>query len=414
MPARRIAMISFHSCPSGRLGARHVGGMNVYVRELARRLGARGHKTDIYTRAHDIRDLPVVNLFQNVRLIHIPAGLAEDMDKAAQLAHMAEFIQNMEDFIQTDGVRYDLIHSHYWLSALAGQYFGGVWGAPQIVTFHTLGALKNRLAIGEREPEVRLRFEQEITQSCRRLVVATEGEREWLIHTGKAEPEKISVVPCGIDLGLFRPIPRLVARRALGIASGEKVILSVGRIEPLKGLERLIKAYSMLQQSQLRLTVIGGDTYSHGEAARLKLLAGELGAGARVEFLGPTQQGCLPLYYSAAELTVVASYYESFCLVILESLACGTPVVSTGVGVAPAVINGTNGALVYEDSPEALAQAMDMVLSGQRDSETIGQIRSAAAPYSWESVADDMAAVYEATMTPEPCVPVAFDVTQRR
>ncbi|MCL2149907.1 MAG: glycosyltransferase [Dehalococcoidia bacterium] len=404
MPKRRIAMLSLHSCPLGRLGGRDVGGMNVYVRELARALGVLGYAVDVYTRAHDPSDPLAASPFENVRLIHICAGQAEDMGKIAQFSHLTEFIRNMTDFVKTDGVYYDLIHSHYWLSSLAGQHFGNAWRVPQIVMFHTLGAVKNSLPVGEQEPTIRLAAERDIARMCRGIVVATEAEKKWLIRAYGVGAERVSIVPGGIDPELFRPVAKPAARRALGLKAGERFVLSVGRIEPLKGLERLVEAFSLLHQPNLKLIVVGGDAYSQAEVARLKSRAMELGVGARIEFPGTVLQECLPLYYSAAEVTVVASYYESFCLVIPESLSCGTPVVSTKVGVAPELVKGENGR-VAEGTPQALAQAIEEVLDERCIPEARRTRRAAAAAYSWAAVTMRIAAIYEATLRSEPTVP---------
>ena len=397
MSERCMAIISYHSCPLGRLGGRDTGGMNVYVREVARELGAQGYAVDIYTRAHDLQEPPVMSLFEKTRLIHIRAGWVGDMGKAEQFRHLAEFVRNVTDFVSTDGVSYDLIHSHYWLSGLAGQRLSETWGVPQIMMFHTLGVVKNDLPVGERESEVRLKAERDLARACRHIVVATEDE--WgQIGTWGVGAEKVSVVPCGVDLELFRPTDKLAARRELGLAGEEEIILSVGRIEPLKGLERLVEAFSILHRPGLKLLIVGGDTHSHNETARLKALAVGLGVGDRLEFYGAMAQERLSLYYNAADVTVVASYYESFCLIILESLACGTPVVSTGVGVAPAVIDDTCG-MVAEGTPQSLAQAIARVLDRGQVYEA-EHLRRTAAPYSWTAVAERLAKVYQAVLVP--------------
>ena len=390
----RIAMICFHSCPQGQLGARDVGGMNVYVRELARGLGALGYEVDIFTRAHNPPDLPVVNLFQNVRLIHLRAGPVEDMDKMAQFSFLAEFRQGIADFALTEGVRYCLIHSHYWLSGLAGLPLSDAWGVPLVTAFHTLGAAKNSLPVGKREPDVRLAAEREVARACRHLIATTKDEEGQLMRLFGVEAGKISVVPCGIDIGLFRPVAQAAARQTLGLAAGVKIALFVGRIEPLKGLGRLVRALSLLPHD-LRLLIIGGDACGRAEVEGLISHAEGLGVAERIEFLGAVSQERLPLYYSAADATVVASYYESFCLVILESLACGTPVVSTKVGIAPAVLGGINGCVADEGTPQALAHSLAQVLDLGRDSEVVRHRQGTVAAYNWTEVAERVAAAYE-------------------
>jgi len=379
-------MFSIHSCPLGQLGTRDTGGMNVYVRALSRELGKLGHRVDIYTRAHDPRDAQVDHPSENVRVIHIQAGPVEDMGKMAQYSHLPNFILNMEVFSQLDGARYDLVHSHYWLSGSVGLRFARQWGVPHAVMFHTLGAIKNRLPVGEAESTIRLATEKELVDGSPRIITATALEKEELVRLYGAQPEKISVVPCGVDTALFKPQDRIETRHALGLGDG-KIILFIGRIEALKGIDNLVQAMSLLKpQTHARLLVIGGDEHSQAEVSRLKEMTRQLGISDAIEFLGTVAQSRLPLYYNAADVSVVASYYESFCLVILESLACGTPVVSTRVGVSPAVIrDGQNGYLVNDNSPGNLADGLAAALRSEKKNQEY--IRQSALEYDWTTIA---------------------------
>jgi D-inositol-3-phosphate glycosyltransferase len=392
-----IAMFSIHSCPLGQLGTRDTGGMNVYVRELSRELGKLGHRVDIYTRAHDPHDAQVDHPCENVRVIHIQAGPVEDMGKMAQYSHLPNFILNMEAFSQSDGASYDLVHSHYWLSGSVGLRFARQWGLPHAVMFHTLGAIKDRLPVGEAESVIRLAAEKELVDGSQRIVCATAPEKIELIRLYGAQPEKISVVPCGVDTDLFNLQDRVEARRALGLGDGN-IILFIGRIEALKGIDNLVQAMDLLKpQADARLLIIGGDEHSQSEVARLKEITRELGIADAVEFLGTVAQSRLPLYYNAADVSVVASYYESFCLVILESLACGTPVVSTRVGVAPAVIrNGENGNLVLDNSPQNLADGLAAVLCSAEMNKK--GVRQSALEYDWSAIARKIEIEYQALL----------------
>jgi D-inositol-3-phosphate glycosyltransferase len=376
-----IAMFSIHSCPLGQLGTRDTGGMNVYVRELSRQLGALGHHVDIYTRAHDPRDAQVDSPFPNVRVIHIQAGPVE----------------NMEAFAQGDGTRYDLVHSHYWLSGLVGLRFARQWGVPHSIMFHTLGAIKNRLPVGDVEPEIRPQAERDLIAGSQQIICATESEKKDIVSLYSADSGKIRVVPCGVDTTLFGPMSRNFARQQLGLGDG-KIVLFVGRIEALKGIDNLVQAIGILKESQdVSLLVIGGDEHAQAEVARLQAMAGELNIADRVKFLGTVAQKQLPVYYNAADVSVVASYAESFCLVILESLACGTPVVSTPVGVAPSVISsGENGWLVADNSPRNLADGLIKVLtSTDMDAQ---KIRRSVLSYEWPAIAHYIEAEYLALL----------------
>lgn len=395
----KIAMLSIHSCPLGQLGGRDTGGMNVYVRELARALGERGHRVDIYTRAHDVRDDQIYYPSRNVRLIHIRAGGVRDIQKLVQYSHLPDFAQNLEDFRRKSKIEYDLVHSHYWLSGQVGRWLSDLWHVPDIIMFHTLGAVKNRLGIGKYETRLRLETEKGLAGSCHRIIASTEKEKCDLITHYQASPGTIGVIPCGVNLELFKPTKKEAARQVLGL-DGDKVILFVGRIEPLKGIDRLLVAISYLKKwPRLRLVIIGGDGSSRPELARLKALAQELNIENKVSFPGSVPQKRLPLFYSAADACVVPSYYESFGMVILESLACGTPVVATSVGAATSLIRqGESGYLVADNMPYNLAQKIDRLLSGKNGAEHASSIRESVASYDWACIAQAVAREYTSVL----------------
>ena len=242
MPASqlRIAIISAHSCPVGTLGAKDTGGMSVYIVELARELGKQGHLVDAYTRVHDPNDPQIVDIGQNARLIHLRAGEVEQIHKLAVYSYLPDFACNLEDFRKNNGLQYDLVFSHYWLSAWVGEYLQLWWYVPHIAMFHTLGAVKNAIGIGEDEPELRIETERDLARSCHHIIAPTEKEKEELILHYGSSPERISVVPCGVNLELFQPVDKEVAKQELGFG-GERIVLFVGRIEPLKGIEQLIR-----------------------------------------------------------------------------------------------------------------------------------------------------------------------------
>ncbi|MEE8194341.1 MAG: glycosyltransferase [Dehalococcoidales bacterium] len=395
----KIAMLSIHSCPLGQLGGRDTGGMNVYVRELARALGEQGHRVDIYTRAHDVRDDQIYYPSHNVRLIHIRAGGVKGMHKLGQYSHLPDFAQNLEAFREKGRLEYDLVHSHYWLSGQVGRWLSELWHVPDIIMFHTLGAVKNRLGIGKHETRLRLETERGLAGSCRRIIAATLKEKCDLMAHYQASPEAIGIIPCGVNLKLFKPTPKEAARRVLGM-NGDKVILFVGRIEPLKGIDRLLMAMSYLKKwPRLRLVIIGGDGSSRLELAKLKALVQELNIESSVSFLGSVPQERLPLFYSAADACVIPSHYESFCLVILESLACGTPVVATSVGAASSLIRrGESGYLVADNTPPNLAQKIERLLCAKNGSGHAASIRKSVAGFDWPVIAQAVAREYAAVL----------------
>jgi len=398
----RIAMLSAHSCPVGKLGAKDTGGMSVYVLELARELGKCGHLVDIYTRVHDPKDKQIYELGPNARLIHLKAGKDEEIHKLAVYPHLPNFAGKLENFRRRNRLRYDLVYSHYWLSAWAGRFLQGWWDVPHVIMFHTLGAVKNAIGIGEGEPELRLKTEKYLVKNCQRIIAATEREkRDIILHYG-ASPETIGVIPCGVNLELFQPVDKERAKQQLGFNDNGRNILFVGRIEPLKGIDKLLMAMACLKNKKgLRLLVIGGDGHSQYEIERLQRLSRELRIQDSVIFLGLIRQEELSLFYSAADVCVVPSYYESFGLVVLESLACGTPVVATDVGSARSVIRqGETGYVVVDNTPRRLAQKIAFLLSKPKVSaESINSMRASVAVFSWSSIAEAMVREYRSVLT---------------
>ncbi len=378
-------MLSTHSCPVGPLGARDTGGMSVYVREVASALGRRGHLVDIYTRAHDTSEPEVLPLSENVRLIHLDAGLGEELHKIAIYPYIPEFAANLEAFRRNENLAYDVIFSHYWLSGCVGEFAEKWWGAPHLIMFHTLAAVKN--TIGENEPALRLLTEERLARNCERVIAATPREKENIVNYCGTPAEKISVIPCGVNFGLFRPLRRDAARKELGLQN-EKVVLFVGRIEPLKGIERLLSAVTEINdRDNLNVFIVGGDAQSAPEITRLKETSQRLGISGIVKFQGLVEQEKLPLYYSAADITVVPSYYESFGLVPLESLACGTPVVATDVGDLKNIIRPGVTGYVARDSTADIAKKIADVLTWKNDPESREAIRASIKRYSWQNVA---------------------------
>ena len=389
-------MLSAHSCPVGKLGTKDTGGMSVYIRELACELGKQGHLVDVYTRVHDPKDHQIYELSQNARLIHLRAGEDEEIHKLAVYSHLPDFACNLESFRKYNNLQYDLIFSHYWLSALAGAYLQQRWHVPHITMFHTLGAVKDAikegtyLALDEDELGLRIETERGLVQKCHHIIAPTVKEKEALIRHYDASSEKISVVPCGVNLEQFKVLDKTRARQYLGF-SNDKIILFVGRIDPLKGIDKLIKALPYLRNIQgLRLLVIGGGEHSQHEIEQLRKLACNLKIQKSVTFLDLVRHEQLPYFYSAADVCVVPSYYESFGLVALESLACGTPVVATDVGDFKSIIRqGETGYVVVDNAPHHLADKIALLLSRpSADIESAQLIRATVSKFSWANVAE--------------------------
>jgi D-inositol-3-phosphate glycosyltransferase len=385
----KIAMIAAHSCPVGELGAKDTGGMSVYIRELSRELGNLGHTVDIYTRVHDPADPVMENLSRGVRLIHLKAGQKARIDKLEVFGYLPEFTRNLEKFRMNNKLDYDLIFSHYWLSGLVACQLQAQWRIPHVIMFHTLGAVKNAIGIGENDPALRIAAEKELIETCQRVIAPTEkGKGEIEQYYGPVR-ENISVVPCGVNMELFQPLPQNLARQKLGLTD-EKIILFVGRLDPLKGADRLVEAVPYLNNiDRLRLVLIGGDKSSRSEIEKLRQRCIELGITDKVTFRGTVRQSDLSAYYSAADVCVVPSYYESFGLVPLEALACGTPVVAADIGDVKNIIRqGKTGYIVSDNKPQNLAVGIaDMLALPPRDIEAALSIRASVARFSWENVA---------------------------
>ena len=389
----KIAMISAHSCPVGTLGTKDTGGMSVYIVELARELGKLGHVVDAYTRVHDPADPIIVELGHNARLIHIEAGEMEEIHKLAVYSHLPDFACGLEAYRKQNDLEYDIVFSHYWLSAWIGEYLQQWWGVPHVTMFHTLGVVKNSIGIGKTEPELRIATEGELARSVHHIIAPTEREKEELVNQYGVLPDRIGVVPCGVNPELFKPVDRNEASIETGLDNG-KIILYVGRIDPLKGIANLIRAFSYLEDNQnIKLAVIGGGESSREETAHLKELAQELGVEDRILFTGTVKQDIMPFYYSAADVCVIPSFYESFGLVALESLSCGTPIVASNVGDLRNIVSqGETGYVIDGNDPEQLAEKITLILNKPADErESISSIRDSVKEFAWANIAEDLA-----------------------
>ena len=342
-------------------GAGKVGGMNVYVRELAGRLGKLGVAVDLFTRRHAGEQSDETVPVENVRVMHLEGG-PPDAELKDLLLHVEPFTRRILDFQRNTGTRYDVVHSHYWLSALAGRRLAESSEARHVATFHTLAELKKRARAGEEEPGFRSRAEGEVISSADWVTASTPHEAEAMTELYDAPKDRVRIVHCGVDTSLFRPLDVADSRRRLGL-NGEKVALYVGRIEPLKGVEFLLRIATCVDGDvPFKLLIVGGDPETEREPRRLAEMAVQLGLGDVVEFVGRVPRHTLAGYFSAADVCVVPSYYESFGLVALEAMACGAPVVATRVGGLPWVVkHGQNGYLLPWRCPERFADTLSMI-----------------------------------------------------
>jgi D-inositol-3-phosphate glycosyltransferase len=398
----RVAVLSVHTCPLAAPGGKQTGGMNVYVREIGRALGRMGVTVDVFTRSQDAAIPRVVELGPGARVVHLPAGPETPIAREQVFAHLDEFVDRVDAWRMTAGADYDVVHAHYWLSGLVGLELRRRWGLPVIQMFHTLGRLKNG-ATGrpEIEPALRLAEETRLAREVDRIIAASDVERAELVSQHGARFARVAVVPCGVDTDLFRPGCAADARRALALDAAP-ILLYVGRIAPIKGLEMLLEAVGRLRARgrAVRLLVIGGDADDavDGHQAYVRGLTCRLNLCDDVSFLGPQPQAALRAFYVAADVTVMPSYYESFGMVALEAMACGSPVIASRVGgLATTVRDGFTGFLVPEGDAAALAERIDAVLGdpGRRARLGAEGVRWAAR-HRWSRVARAVSAVYAA------------------
>ena len=408
----RIAMLSYHTCPLATLGGKDTGGMNVYVRELTRQLGKMGIHVDVFTRSQDDHVPHVLHeLGYGNRVVHVPAGPEHPVPKEELANYIPEFVEGVKAFACEKGIQYDIIHSHYWMSGIAAASLSDFWGRIPIVhMYHTLGEMKNRIARSEaeREGEYRINGEKQVLRRADRIVVATIAELTQLRFLYKANQSKLVIIPPGVDVSHFYPIPSDEAKVYVGLKPEDRMVLFVGRIEPLKGVDTLIEAMSCVQLKEERpvhLAIIGGDPAASpqemsAEMARLQKLCDDLAVGQTVVFLGKRDQDKLPYYYSAAQLLVMPSHYESFGMVALEAMACGTPVIASEVGgLAYLVRDGETGFTIPDQEPEALCEKISWLLRDHNLHATMSQRAvEYAQDYAWEKIAKQIVDLYRSLL----------------
>ena len=396
----RVAVLAVHTSPLAQPGTGDAGGLNVYVLQSALHLARRGIEVEIFTRATASVDPPVTRVAPGVLVRNVVAGPFEGLDKYDLPTQLCAFTAGVlrAEAAHEPGY-YDIVHSHYWLSGQVGWLARDRWAVPLVHTAHTLAAVKNAaLADGDTpEPPLRTVGEQQVVDEADRLIVNTDDEAAQLISIHQADPARIDVVHPGVDLDVFRPGDRSAARAALGLPLDEPVVAFVGRIQPLKAPDIVLRAAAKLPR--VRIVVAGGPSGT-GLAAPdgLVRLAEELGISSRVTFLPPQSRTDLATLFQAADLVAVPSYSESFGLVALEAQACGTPVAAAAVGGLPvAVRDGVTGTLVSGHDVGQWADALDHLLRLGAGPQGWAMRRAAAkhaATFSWENTTDALLASY--------------------
>jgi D-inositol-3-phosphate glycosyltransferase len=391
-----VAMLSIHTSPLDMPGrTRDAGGMNVYINQLARELGQSQNSIDIFTRRTNEYTPKVIQLTPQVRVIHIQAGPSAPIQKHELYQYLADFALRIEEFRRNEKIHYDVLHSHYWLSGVAAMQLAQRWAIPHITMFHTLAYLKQLANPNETEPSIRLEMERRLIQQVDSIIATTNDERIQIIRHCGATPGQVRVIPCGIDLKLFKPQDQQQAREKLGLKPYQPVLLFVGRLDPFKGPDLLLRTAAMMEE-KAQIVIVGGKSSNDKDMEQLKELAAQLKISRRVHFIGARPQYELPVMYSAADVTVVPSYYESFGLAAVESLACGTPVVATRAGGLTTVVQNNETGFLVPRCPGFFAERLDSLLQNPM---LLKQLSWAARPsvlqFSWKNVADKVQAMYE-------------------
>ncbi len=398
---RRLMLISFHTCPLSPPGVLDAGGLNVYVLQLARELGRLGWTVDIYTRCHRARERKIVSLNSRVRVIHLKVG-ALNLSKNRLTNYTDEFAREILQMINSEGLTYDYLYAHYYLSGLTAEVLSAKLGIPFVITFHTLGILK-KIYAGEVNQE-RVSAEKKLGQAARLIIVSTELEKRALQKYYGVSAAKIAVVVQGVESKIFHPRPRLKSREKLGLPEARGIILFVGRIDPIKGISNLIRAVSTLSKNypefehNFLVLLVGGNTRSRKfwqspEVQRIKRLIEKDNLSCCVKFLGAKPHNQLADYYAAADVVVLPSFYESFGLVVLEALASGAAVLASKVGGLRFLVEDNKTGLLFASrNQRQLADKLWCLLKDQNLREKLGaRAAREVKKYQWSVQAEQIA-----------------------
>lgn len=395
---RALAVLSMHTSPLAQPGTGDGGGMNVYVRELSTALARAGVRCDVYTRSWSPDLPPVVDVEPGLAVHHVAAGPQEPLPKEALPGVVDEFTQSVLERMAA-GHDADAVHANYWLSGVAGHAIKHLFDLPLVSTFHTLDRVKAEVDLAE-DNEQRATAEARVMGCSDAILASCDDEVAQLVRLYGADPARIEVVPLGVDHAFFAPGNRRQARRAVGFPEDARLLLCVGRIQPLKGLGVAVRAFAELAEGlpDAHLAIVGGPSGREGaaEIERLHALVDDLGLHDRVTFVPPQPHELLSTFYRAAEVCLVPSRTESFGLVALEAAACGTPVVAAAVGgLTTLVEDGRTGWLVESREPSAFAEAARAILTDPELAYAMSRRAAAKAQdFSWSIAAGRLRRLY--------------------
>lgn len=400
---RRVASISVHTSPLATLGGKDAGGMNVYVRELSCHTARLGLPVDVFTRRKDADAPECIEICDGVNVVNINAGPLEPVDKSQLFQFLPEFAEQIALYSLRAGTRYDVMHAHYWLSGWTALLLKRFWDIPFALMFHTTAHIKNFVSPAtERESHLREETEQKLVRLADSVIAANPDESADLIWRQHATTGKICTIPPGVDTDLFQPLDRQACRMELGIGEDEPVVLFVGRIDPIKGLDTLLGTLRLLRDRGVtaRCHVVGGDIEGSGKPVgslvRLYDSAKTLGVERDLRLWGSQPQNRLPVFYSAADVVHVPSRYESFGLVAVEAMACATPVIASRAGgLRFTVEEGRTGFLAPVGDCAAHADRIMQVLSDRDLRRSLGRTAHLSVQrFSWPAVASLVRHVY--------------------
>ena len=410
----RIAFFSEHASPVALLGSEDAGGQNVYVDEVSRNLARLGHRVDVFTR-RDSADAPeVVDWAPGVRVVNLTAGPAEFLLKDNLWPLMPAFRDAFLRFMLRDGARYDTVHGNFWMSGWVAAELRRRLGLPAVQIFHAMGMTKRRhQGAADTSPDGRIEVERGVIQGVDRLIAQCPAEASELIDDYGADRDKVVVIPSAVNIERYRPLPRDEARRRIGLATDDPVVVYVGRMLPRKDVRNLVRAVGLLAQYTdlpVKLLLVGGDTVAPDpvktpEIGVLQSLAAELGITDRVIFTGKRQPDELHAYYSAGDVAVTTPWYEPFGLTPLEAMACGRPVIGSAVGgITFTIQDGVTGYLVPPQDPRALAERLYQTLTQPDLREAMGRAARfrVEREFTWATVAERTADLYQGLVRPKP------------
>ncbi len=397
---QRIALISVHGDPAIEIGKEEAGGQNVYVRQVGEALAELGWQVDMFSRKTSPEQQTIEEHHANCRTIRLKAGPLKFVPRDDGFGHLPEFVENLLEFQRENGFTYPLVHTNYWLSSWVGMQLREIQGSKLVHTYHSLGAVKyNTVKTIPLVASTRLGVEKQVLETAERIIATSPQEKEHMRSLVSTKGD-IDIIPCGTDIERFGSIEQQAARTHLGIDPETKVVLYVGRFDPRKGIETLVRAVSKLHSAKNIQLIIGGGSRpgeSDGiERERIEKIVAELGM-SNTTFPGRLSPEILPYYYAAADVSVVPSHYEPFGLVAIEAMASGTPVVASDVGgLQFTVVPEETGLLAPPQDVAAFATAIDRILSNPEWRDKLGQAgrKRVEAKFSWHGVAAQLSDLY--------------------